>query len=125
MTLIDKVLFLEIQIRHKDGIQPLVPFKVKEAVKESLVKICSWFKFCNSEISFGFLCKECQGRERHMAKYSVNYEICECHFKKATLVTDSHRIWFEKVRIIEYCKHLPINYRHLFVCFNYIHEIKF
>ena len=103
VTLIDKVLFLEIQIRHKESIQPSVPYEVKEAVKEGLVKICSWFKFCNSEVSFGFLCKECQGGETHMAKYSVSYEICECHFKKATLVTDSHRIWFEKVRNIEHC----------------------
>ncbi|XP_065901549.1 uncharacterized protein [Dysidea avara] len=96
VTLIDRILFLEVQIRHKDNSQSSIHFQVKEALEESLVEICNQFNYYDFEISFGFLCKECQGGETHMAKLSVNYQTCECYFGKTTRVTNSHRIWFEK-----------------------------
>ena len=98
VTLIDRVLFLEVQIRRKDNSQPSIHFQVKEALEESLVEICNQFNYCDFEISSGFLCKECQGGETHMAKLSKNCQTCECSFGKTTIVTDSHRLWYEKVR---------------------------
>ena len=97
VTLIDRILFLEVQIRHKDNIQPSIHFQVKETLEKSLVKICNRFDYYDYKMSSGFLCKECQGGETHMTKLSNNCQICECSFGKTTIVTDSHRIWYEKV----------------------------
>ena len=97
VTVIDKVLFLEVQIRHEDSTEPSIHFQVKQNIEKVLKEVCKRLDFCDLEISFGVLCTKCRGGETHMAKLSPNHQSFKCRFGKSIKATSSHMIWFEEV----------------------------
>lgn len=98
ITLIDRILFLEVQVRHKNISQFPVHCEVKQILEVALVKIGNKLNFYDWKINCGFLCSECQGGETHMTEpYTESSTSLSCYYGKTTTVTDSHRIWFEEV----------------------------
>ena len=97
VTLIDKILFLEVQIRHEDALKSSIHFQVKKTIEKALMDVCNRLDFCCPQVSFGFLCTKCQGGETHMAKLSESGQSYGCRFGKSIAATGAHMIWFEEV----------------------------
>ena len=97
VTLIDRLLFLEVQIRQEDTSLPSIHFQVKQTIEKALVEVCNRLNFCDFEISFGFLCTKCKGGVTHMAKFTHWNKVLKCRFSKTIALSDSHMVWFEEV----------------------------
>ena len=104
VTLIDRVLFLEVQVRHKNTKEPSVHYKVKNTIGEALIEVGSKLNFNKWKINFGFLCTECQDREVHMVELPTELpelpKYLTCHFGRPTEVAGAHKVWFEKVNTV-------------------------
>ena len=104
VTLMDKILFLEVHIRHKDGIDPSICTHIFNILSESLNFVGERFQFHNFKLIFGFTCKcmHSTSQECHITNYSLdtNRKHCYCRYDWQTNLTESHLIWFpEKVCI--------------------------
>ena len=100
VTLMDKVLFLEVQIRHENSSEPLVHFPIKKCLEAVLIGICDRLNFYNFKITSGFVCTKCQVGDRvgeHVAKLSANKQSFTCRYGKTTKVSSSHAVWFNSV----------------------------
>jgi len=101
VTLIDRLLFLEVQIRQEDTTLPSIHFQIKQTIKNTLMKVCNRLSFCEFELSFGFLCSKCKGGETHMTKFSTHCkQTLMCRFNKTLAANGSHMVWFEEVRTV-------------------------
>ena len=96
ITLIDRVMFLEVEIRHENINKPPVHSEIKDALTSALLVVCNKFNVDKFDVVFGFLCNKCQGGETHLT-YLVDAEKCKCRFSKKTYLEDSHNVWLKKV----------------------------
>ena len=96
VTLIDRIMFLEIEVRHENVYEPPVHNEIKDALTSALLVVCDKFNVDKFKVVFGFLCNKCQGGETHMT-YLTGENKCHCRFGKKTFLKDSHKVWLEKV----------------------------
>ena len=94
ITLMDKILFLEVQVRHKKGIDPSTCSQIYDVLCRSLTVIGQNLQFHDFKLNFGFAC-ECR-KECHVIRYSTNKKYCYCYFDRQTELTESHLLWFTK-----------------------------
>jgi len=100
VTLMDKILFLEVQIRHENSSEVLVHCSIKKCLETYLKDICDRLNFYNYNITSGFVCTKCQVGDRlgeHVAKLSANRRSFTCRYGKSTKVSASHAVWFNLV----------------------------
>ena len=94
VTLIDKIWFLEAQIRHKKSIEPSTCYQIYGILCHSLNIIGQNLQFHDFKLNFGFACK-CS-TECHITRYSTKSKFCYCYLNRQTELTQSHLIWFTK-----------------------------
>ena len=96
VTLVDKIFYLEIQIRSREKIQPSIFFCVRLKITDALLKVGE--KLCLYKFSFcyGFLCHTCKDDDKHVTTItSLNDKEAFCHSDKPTLLDFSHEVWLK------------------------------
>ena len=95
VTLLDRILYLEIQLRHPSN--PSFHYQIRSKITQALVKVCKKLDLKNSTLCYGFWCSECEYGSKHMTKLmnSAQDDCSRCVFKKLTMMNESHKIWFE------------------------------
>ena len=70
ISLIDKIGYLEVQIRHKKT-SPLINYEVRELLSKRIDKVCSHLQLNNEQLSFGFSCScsKIKPNENHIASF--------------------------------------------------------
>ena len=103
-SILDRISYLEIQVRVEDDSCLSFHFEVQTALTKSLNHICKDFGWKFSDLRYGFLCEKCSAN--HLAKLSEKepcpstlpqYAYCERPKARATELKSGHRIWFIKV----------------------------
>ena len=97
ITLMDKISFLEIQVRHKKNVESSTCPDIFDALCDSLNSIGRKLQFYDFKLVFGFAC-ECS-KECHVTRYSPKRQTPEteygyCQYDQQTEITESHLIWF-------------------------------
>ena len=96
VTLIDKIFYLEVQIRSKEKIHPSLFFRIRVIITKALKKVGEKLSLYKFSLSYGFLCYECGGVSReHMTTVLSKNNEAFCHYDKPTLLNFSHKVWLE------------------------------
>ena len=100
MSLLDKLSYLEVQIRHPEkAFNDPVHAKVYNYLIYVLTDVCNHLKFNFERLRCGFLCKCCKSTEDHIAilpviSSSIKFAKCSIHSTHSMKLTSSHLIWF-------------------------------
>ena len=106
LSILDRISYLEVQVRVEDDSCLSFHYEVQTAVTKSLNSICEDFGWQFNDLRYGFLCKKCSPNRMHLAKLSENepnpsalpqYACCERPQAKTTELDLGHKIWFIKV----------------------------
>ena len=92
ITLKDKILFLEIQLRHKESVDASTCCDIFNILCHSLSSIGQKLQFYDFKLVFGFAC-DCS-KDCHVTRYSPGIKFSHCHYDNQTKLTESHLIWF-------------------------------
>ena len=99
ISLIDKIGWLEIQIRHKK-IVPAIHYDVQQFLTTSFEAVCSHLQLDYKQLCYGFLCNcnEVMASENHIASLPIEFSSVpywiQCPYSRIEL-TDSHLIWLQ------------------------------
>ena len=104
VTLIDKISYLELQVRVR-GNHPSYHLKVQRSVTNALKKLCEKFDLQFSESRYGFLCESsfCSKSKHHMSLLSASepiptkmedFTICS-RCRQSMEIDKIQKIWFE------------------------------
>ena len=105
ISLIDKLSYLEIQIRHQENHyfhQDPVHLKVKEKLSVALKIVCKQLSLNDGRIQYGFHC-QCGDHDDHIAILTspippFNYALCRYGSNVTTKLSNEHTIWLQNVR---------------------------
>ena len=102
VSLIDRIRYLEIQIRHKEA-SPAIHHDVKQFVSTTLVKVCNKLQLDSDILQYGFLCGCGQTSEgRHMTMLPQKFDFVpqwiHCKYDK-TKITDDHLVWLQPCQV--------------------------
>ena len=92
ITLKDKILFLEIQVRHNKSVDASTCCDIFNILCHSLSSIGQKLQFYDFKLVFGFAC-DCS-KDCHVTRYSPGNGYSYCHYDEQTELTESHLIWF-------------------------------
>jgi len=98
VSLIDRVFYLEIQIRHKEKSALSIHYEVQNCISTALEKVSKKLNLKSSVLHYGFLCCECLGKSSHMTRLSQMDPLptyCDCDHDEETKMTESHTVWFQ------------------------------
>ena len=112
ISLIDKVFYLEIQIRHKQKDVLSVHYEFQCAVTNALATVSANLNLKSSKLWYGFWCQQCPNQDGiiHMTKLSQLCPLpqyCDCDHDEETKLTESHTIWLQPMQV---------NSKHTYVC---------
>ena len=104
ISLIDRVFYLEIQIRHKEKDVLSIHYEFQRAVTNALVTVSTKLNLKSSELCYGFWCQECPNQDGslHMTKLSQLCPVpqyCDCDHDEETELTESHAIWLQPIQV--------------------------
>ena len=104
VSLIDRVFFLEIQIRHKEQDSLPIHYESQCAISSALGRVSTKLNLKSSELLYGFQCQVCphQGDSIHMTKLSKLDPLpqyCDCDHDEETKLTGSHTIWLQLLQV--------------------------
>lgn len=102
ISLIDRVFYLEVQIRHTEKDAPSIHYESQCAITNALARVSKKLNLKSSELNHGFLCEMCPNKfdEIHITKLSrLNPQYCDCDHDEETNLTESHTIWLEPVQV--------------------------
>ena len=100
MSLLDKLSYLEVQIRHpKEVFDIPIHAEVYEHMMDALKDVCNHLKFNFKRLKRGFLCKCCKCKEDHIAIVQpipslLVYAKCSTDTTCQMELSTSHLIWF-------------------------------
>lgn len=110
LSLIDKVSYLEVQIRHQDKdlqsklSEEALSFPIHNKVYNYLVyaitEVCIRLNFCDDRLQYGFLCQNCEHSEDHIAVLPLSssstmmYAKCSLDSLHQMQMTSSNMVWF-------------------------------
>ena len=107
ISLIDKIGWLEIQIRHKKTV-PAIHYDVQQFLTTSFEAVCSHLQLDYKQLCYGFLCNcnEVMASENHIASLPIEFNSVphwiQCLYSRMEL-TDSHLIWLQPpTKVISY-----------------------
>ena len=96
VSLIDKIGYLEIQIRHK-GTPPAIHYSVQQFLNCMFKEVCSHLQMDHKQLCYGFQCN-CDDNETHVASLPKELDSCphwiRCPCSMLEL-TPSHLIWLQ------------------------------
>lgn len=102
VSLINRVRYLEIQIRHKE-VSPPIHYEVKLFVSTTLARVCDQLQLDDGTLQYGFLCGCGQTREGHMTVLPQKLDPVPkwifCSYDK-TKVTDDHLVWLQSYQVL-------------------------
>ncbi|XP_065891760.1 uncharacterized protein [Dysidea avara] len=98
VSLIDRIGYVEIQIRHIKKTAPSINSRVLKIITDALNKACNHRQLDKIELLFGFYCTCGSTSETHLAMLPKQFDTTphwiNCYYKKIELTTD-HTIWLE------------------------------
>lgn len=97
VTLIDRILYLEIQIRSHQSVAISACCKAKSIIHATLDEIGKELFLYDCELLYGFLC-QCQFpnmEEQHLTFWNQNCKAFICQRKKPTPPEPSFMVWFD------------------------------
>ena len=99
ITLLDKLFFLELQVtyKHKEVYGYTMHHHIFCIVRDALLIVGQRLHFCEFNLSYGFLCRECGETEMHMTKLKTGSKYLLCYCNQPTEVKLSHKIWFADI----------------------------
>ena len=101
ISLIDKIGYLEIQIRHQKTSTP-IHYSVQQFLSDAFDKVCNHLQLDDKKLCYGFLCNcsYSMASENHVASLPKEFDPARrwihCPYSRMELTT-SHLIWFQKV----------------------------
>ena len=105
LSLVDKISYLELQVRVNDEELTFVHFEVQEAVTSALKTTCQKLGWQYSDLRYGFLCKKCHHRPTHLTLLSKTEPIPKSFPKYAncgrqgTKLEEAHEVWFSVLQV--------------------------
>ena len=110
LTVIDRITYLELQVRIKDDKPSPVHYQIQKLVTRSIKIVCEKFGWQYTNLRFGFLCGQCSGYPDHLTYLSLNEPIpnefpddADCG-RQGTKLEGSHKVWF----LVSYRETLPL-----------------
>ena len=106
VSLLDKLSFLEIQIRHPElEYYQHCPIHstVQGTVANALENVCEQLSYNGGRLQYGFYCQCDKIGEEHIAITKLtppfDYALCRYGSVKATKLHYTHKVWLEEVRV--------------------------
>ena len=103
VSLIDRIGYLEVQIRHEEDTLP-IHNEVREILLRDLDGVCNHLQYDNKQLEIGFLCRnDKHTTENHLAivpKFDASAEWIFCNYGKMKLKS-SHKVWFQVSILIQ------------------------
>ena len=100
LTLLDRITYLELQVRIKDDKPSFVYYQVQNAIAHSMKIVCKRIDWQYNNIRYGFLCQKCFAECDHLT-YLSNDEPIPCKIpdhadcgRQGTKLTEAHKVWF-------------------------------
>ncbi|XP_065892496.1 uncharacterized protein [Dysidea avara] len=98
VSLIDRIGYLEVQIRHEEDMLP-IHNEVREILLRALDGVCNCLQYDYKQLEIGFLCRnDKHTTENHLAivpKFDTGVEWIYCNYGKMKLMP-SHKVWFQQ-----------------------------
>ena len=98
LSLIDRIGYIEIQIRHKEKTTPSINSRVIKIITDALNKACNHHQLDKKELLFGFYCTCDSTSETHLAMLPKQFDATphwiNCYYQKMKLTPD-HTVWLE------------------------------
>ena len=107
MSLLDKLSYLEVQIRHPEKVFDIpVHAKVYNYLMYVLTDVCNHLKFNFERLQCGFLCNGCKHTEDHIAILpsicsSIRYARCSMDSTYQMKLSTSHLVWFYHDKVLQ------------------------
>ena len=105
LSIIDRVKYLELQIRNKANFSSSVHCEAQNAITVALKSLCKRFGWQFSNLRYGYLCSECSRSSDHLTLLShtepvpeVFPECADCG-SQAMPLTDKHKVWFSPIQV--------------------------
>ena len=106
LSLIDKLSYLEIQIRHRESDyyhQFPIHLKVQQILCTALESVCEQLTFNHGRIQYGIHC-QCGEYDQHIAILTsltppFDYALCRYGSVVPTKLTNEHTVWLQEVRV--------------------------
>jgi len=106
VSLLDKVGYIEVQIRHEDT-SPGIHYKVQTILIEALNKACGHLRLQYEHLLFGFYCQCGEVDEKHLAMLPMQFDsstkLLICDHKKSHLAVEQ-AVWLRQSQVNSYCK---------------------
>ena len=104
LSIIDRVKYLELQIRNKAKFSP-VHCEAQYAITVALESLCKRFGWQFCDLRYGYLCSECSGSSDHLSLLSDTEPVpqvfpryAECGYQSMPL-TEKHKVWFDLLQV--------------------------
>ena len=101
--MIDRIGYIEVQIRHKEKVAQTINNRVLKIVTDALNKACNYRQLDKKELLFGFYCTCGSTSETHLAMLPKQFDVTpnwvNCNYQKMKLTTD-HTVWFEVCKLL-------------------------
>jgi len=98
VSMIDRIGYIEIQIRHREKAAQTVNSRVLKIITDALNKACNHRQLDKKELLFGFYCTCGSTSETHLAMLPKQCDTIpqwiNCSYQKIKLTTD-HTVWLE------------------------------
>ena len=105
LSMIDRVKYLELQVRNKEKSSSSVYCKAQYAVTVALKSLCKKFGWQFCDLRYGYLCSECSSSSNHLTLLSTTEPVpqvfpqyAECGSQSMPL-TEKHKVWFNPVQV--------------------------
>ena len=98
VTLIDKISYLELQVRVQGYNNPSYHRQVQQTVSEALKKVCGQFDWNFSDCRYGFSCEKCMHISVLSDKEHIPLQLpvkTKCSSKHRMILKKEQKIWFE------------------------------
>ena len=111
LSIIDRVKYLELQVRNKAKYSSSVHCEAQHAVTVALKSLCKKFGWQFCDLRYGYLCSECSSSPDHLSLLSTTEPVpqvfpqdAECG-SQSMLLTEKHEVWFNPIQVhmIEHC----------------------
>ena len=106
LSLMDRLLYLEVQIRHKKCDyyhQFNIHHKVLHIIDDALEVVCEQLMFYHKRIQYGFYC-QCGEYDEHIAVITrtppFDFALCRYGSNVPTELTDGHAVWLEVSKMV-------------------------
>jgi len=110
MSLMDKLSYLEVQIRHENNCyyrKCPIHITIQDVLASALENVCEQLNFNNGRLQYGFHCQCGKSDDEHIAILTTlsppfDYAQCSHDSVTSTKLQHTHIVWLTEVRVIIY-----------------------